>query len=295
MKKDCRGHTRVPNWLLRKGSPVSGSRLLVLVYLWSRANRDLECWPSIAKIAADLELGDRTVKRAIVDLADLDLIFRRKDRDPRGQYERTTYRLADLRRGPGVKVASGPGVKTASGPGVTPRGHAQGSQWPSNNSQENRSKENNPPTPPAPRGEVAPLSSRGREVDFDRDVPGWLVLKGYAKRAGVTPGQVAEKIFDGIRPAYLLGYLLEYLRKKPKIRKSVAAWFADKCNRRRAPVGCDYDEAKAILRPYLDRVALPGMIFGDLLPNVEKEKPLAEKKREALEALEGDAQERRLA
>jgi predicted DNA-binding transcriptional regulator len=287
MKKDLRGHTRLPNWLLRKGSPATGTRLLVLAYLWSRADSGLQGWPAIDRIAEDLELGERTVKRALLDLEKRGLLARSKVRDSRGQYERTVYQLADLREGPGVKMASGPGATMARGPGAISRGHIQGPLWPTNKPQGNKTQGNNPLSPPAsPADGAALFGSEGRKIDPDRDVPGWPAFKHYASRVGISAGEIAAKIFEGVPPAWVLGYLLEHLRKKPRIRKSAAAWLVDKCNRRRAPYGTDYDAAKALLRPYLDRVALPGMIFGDLLPTVEPEKTINEKKREALDGLE---------
>ena len=286
MRKDLRGHTRVPNWLLRKRSPVSGSRLLVLIYLWSRADARLECFPSIEKIAADIELGLSTVKRATAELAKLALILRRKVRDSRGQHELTIYTVADLKQGPGVKVTPGPEVKMGSGPGVTPRGHVQGSKWTTNNPQGNKTQENNPPKPPEAGGpEVALSGSESRKFDFEKEIPGWVVFKGYARRTGIKLGQIAEKLIEGIPRAYVLGYLIEFHRKKPKIRKTKAAWFADKCNRRKAPVGCDYDEAKAALLPYVDRVVLPGLRMATVLPSIPKEKGFAQRKREVLAEL----------
>lgn len=40
----------------------------VYLYLYDRANRDGECWPSIPTIARELKLSESTVRRAIQDL-----------------------------------------------------------------------------------------------------------------------------------------------------------------------------------------------------------------------------------
>ena len=40
----------------------------VYIYLFDRANKDGECWPSIPTIARDLKLSESTVRRALHDL-----------------------------------------------------------------------------------------------------------------------------------------------------------------------------------------------------------------------------------
>lgn len=285
MKKKDKGHTRIGNGYLRKGSPVKGNRLLVLIYLESRANKSRRCWPSIETIAEDLDLGSRTVKRAISDLEAIGKILRFRERDPRGQWERTIYEVADLRQDPGATVAHGPGATMAHGPGAKSRGQVQGPQWPTNKPQEKKTQRNNPQESPAG---IALGAGESRKFEPAKDVPGWGAFQASAKRSGITGGQIGEQLTNGIPPAFLLGYLLEFLRKRPKIRKTPGAWLADKCKRKRAPAAVDYDKAKALLRPYVDRVALPGMRFGDLLPASEREESLAEKKRKAIERLEAD-------
>ena len=42
--------------------------IAVFMYLYDRANKDMQCYPSIATIAYELNLSDSTVKRAIADL-----------------------------------------------------------------------------------------------------------------------------------------------------------------------------------------------------------------------------------
>ena len=46
----------------------------VYLYLYERANRDGECWPSIPTIARELKLSESTVRRAIQDLKKEDLL-----------------------------------------------------------------------------------------------------------------------------------------------------------------------------------------------------------------------------
>ena len=284
MKK--KGHCRIGNDWLRRESPVKGNRLLVLIYLRSRANKSDRCWPSIETIAEDLGLGESTVKRALRELEGSALILRFRDRDSGGQWERTVYEVADLRSGPGVTVAPGPGVTVAPGPQVKATGQSHRSQWPTNNPQENNTHRNNPKKAPAG---IALRTGENREIDPTRDVPGWGAIEAFSKRAGISSGQIAEKIFEGIPPAYVLGYLLEKIRKAPKIRTSSAAWFADKCKRRRAPAAEDYDQAKRALRPYLELVALPGMRFDAVLPGTGEKKDPKKGLREKLVRLELEA------
>ena len=40
----------------------------VYTYLYERANKNGECWPSVNKIAGDIKLSPATVRRAIKDL-----------------------------------------------------------------------------------------------------------------------------------------------------------------------------------------------------------------------------------
>lgn len=46
----------------------------VYIYLDDRANKDGECWPSIATIAKELKLSQSTVRRALHDLHKANLI-----------------------------------------------------------------------------------------------------------------------------------------------------------------------------------------------------------------------------
>lgn len=46
----------------------------VYVYLYDRANKNGECWPSVATIAKEIKLSQATVRRAIKDLRKAKLI-----------------------------------------------------------------------------------------------------------------------------------------------------------------------------------------------------------------------------
>ena len=46
----------------------------VYIYLANRANRNGECWPAIPTIARELKLSQSTVRRALRDLREAELI-----------------------------------------------------------------------------------------------------------------------------------------------------------------------------------------------------------------------------
>ena len=46
----------------------------VYQYLFFRANEDGQCWPSVPRIARDIKLSERTVRRAIGELREAGLI-----------------------------------------------------------------------------------------------------------------------------------------------------------------------------------------------------------------------------
>lgn len=46
----------------------------VYTYLYDRANKNGECWPSVKTIAGDIKLSPATVRRAIKDLKNAKLI-----------------------------------------------------------------------------------------------------------------------------------------------------------------------------------------------------------------------------
>ena len=48
--------------------------IAVYTYLYDRANKNGECWPSVNKIAGNIKLSPATVRRAIKDLKKAGLI-----------------------------------------------------------------------------------------------------------------------------------------------------------------------------------------------------------------------------
>ena len=48
--------------------------IAVYTYLYDRANKNGECWPSVKTIAGDIKLSPATVRRAIKDLKKAGLI-----------------------------------------------------------------------------------------------------------------------------------------------------------------------------------------------------------------------------
>lgn len=57
---------------------------IVLLYLYSFAARDMPCWPTIAKIAEECSLSERTAQRAIADLDAAGLIEKTQRSNMRG-------------------------------------------------------------------------------------------------------------------------------------------------------------------------------------------------------------------
>lgn len=66
----------LPAWLDELG--LSASEFRVLMTLWSRANRDMVCWPSVALISSTCRLHADTVWAALRSLEGRELILRRK-------------------------------------------------------------------------------------------------------------------------------------------------------------------------------------------------------------------------
>ena len=58
----------------------------VYTYLYDRANKNGECWPSVKTIAGDIKLSPATVRRAIKDLRKVGLIeTKQRYRDTHGK------------------------------------------------------------------------------------------------------------------------------------------------------------------------------------------------------------------
>lgn len=68
----------------------------VYLYLYDRANRDGECWPSIPTIARELKLSESTVRRAIQDLKKAELLVTEQRYRARGGKSSLRIRLLTL-------------------------------------------------------------------------------------------------------------------------------------------------------------------------------------------------------
>ena len=65
----------------------------VYVYLYDRANKDGECWPSITTIATELKLSQSTVRRALQDLRKANLVETEQRRRKNGAKSSLLYKL----------------------------------------------------------------------------------------------------------------------------------------------------------------------------------------------------------
>ncbi len=75
----------------------------VYLYLYDRANRDGECWPSIPTIARELKLSESTVRRAIQDLKKAGLLVTEQRYRARGARAACFFRSGNCDR---VKIPS---------------------------------------------------------------------------------------------------------------------------------------------------------------------------------------------
>jgi DNA-binding transcriptional ArsR family regulator len=98
----------------------SGTRKIVLVALADRHNRDTgECFPSVEALAAQTELGRRTVERALSELCDLGLVTRDRRRRKDGSLSTYDYRF------PHLSSAAQPPATEAASPPAAPAGRNQ--------------------------------------------------------------------------------------------------------------------------------------------------------------------------
>lgn len=65
----------------------------VYLYLYDRANRDGECWPSIPTIARELKLSESTIRRAIQDLKKADLLVTEQRYRARGDKSSLLFQI----------------------------------------------------------------------------------------------------------------------------------------------------------------------------------------------------------
>ena len=65
--------------------------IMVYLYLEDRANLKGECWPSLKTISRDLKLSRSTIKRAIRDLTEENLVETKQRYRPDGGKSSLTY------------------------------------------------------------------------------------------------------------------------------------------------------------------------------------------------------------
>lgn len=65
----------------------------VYTYLYDRANKNGECWPSVKTIAGDIKLSPATVRRAIKDLKNASLLETQQRYRDKGGKSSLLFRL----------------------------------------------------------------------------------------------------------------------------------------------------------------------------------------------------------
>jgi len=127
---DRKGHTIAHNIVLRDSELPEGEKLLYFLlrsYAYGGADN---CYPGQERLARNLGISKRTIKRRIRGLEDRGLIVVKKRFNERGQQTSNTYYIRDFRKvyrdaekvicegdGAGVPPASGAGVSQLSPPG----------------------------------------------------------------------------------------------------------------------------------------------------------------------------------
>lgn len=72
---------------------LSHRAISVYIYLSDRANKNKECWPSIKTISKELKLSQSTVRRALKDLRDNDLLTTTQRYREKGGKSSLLYKL----------------------------------------------------------------------------------------------------------------------------------------------------------------------------------------------------------
>lgn len=72
---------------------LSHRAISVYIYLSDRANKNKECWPSIKTISKELKLSESTIRRALKDLRDNDLITTTQRYREKGGKSSLLYKL----------------------------------------------------------------------------------------------------------------------------------------------------------------------------------------------------------
>ena len=70
--------------------------IAVYIYLSDRANRDGECWPAIPTIAQELKLSQSTVRRALQDLRNAELLKTEQRYRAKGGKSSLLFRLKKM-------------------------------------------------------------------------------------------------------------------------------------------------------------------------------------------------------
>lgn len=68
----------------------------VYTYLYDRANKDGECWPSVKTIAGDIKLSPATVRRAIKDLKNAKLITTKQRYRSNGEKSSLLFKIIPI-------------------------------------------------------------------------------------------------------------------------------------------------------------------------------------------------------
>ena len=68
------------------------------MYLCDRSNKDGKCWPGIKTIARELNLSRSTVKRALDDLYQAELITKETRRRENGSLTSNLYSIGDKKK-----------------------------------------------------------------------------------------------------------------------------------------------------------------------------------------------------
>ena len=67
--------------------------IAVYTYIYDRANKNGECWPSVNKIAGDIKLSPATVRRAVKDLRKAGLLTTAQRYREKGGKSSLLYRI----------------------------------------------------------------------------------------------------------------------------------------------------------------------------------------------------------
>lgn len=68
----------------------------VYTYLYDRANKNGECWPSVKTIAGDIKLSPATVRRAIKDLKNAKLITTKQRYRSNGEKSSLLFKIIPI-------------------------------------------------------------------------------------------------------------------------------------------------------------------------------------------------------